>query len=120
MNLPIIIRAFSMVDAKTTIIIELRRLHSKTINPKEWVSANTLLNLFSFHVGTIMMSPEEVYDAFRELIEEGKIREKDNMQYFQLTDYEKYVKEVEESWKRKKKSKEIKRSLIEKKYKFSD
>ena len=107
-----------MVDAKTTIIIELRRLHSKTVNPKEWVSATTLLNLFSFHGITRMITPEEIYNAFRELIEEGKIRDKDNMQYFQLTDYKKYINEVEEQWK-KKKSK-IKHSLVRKTYKFSD
>ncbi|MFX1520908.1 MAG: hypothetical protein ACFFCD_13405 [Promethearchaeota archaeon] len=106
-----------MVDAKTKIIVELKRRHAAAVNPREWVSANELLNIFSFDIITRMKTPEEIHETFRELIEEGRIREKDNMQYFQLSDYEEYMKEIETQWRKKSK---IKRSLVKKKYKFSD
>lgn len=106
-----------MVDSKTKIIIELKRRHGAAVNPREWVHVNELLNLFSFDVITRMKSPEEIHEAFTELIEEGKVREKDNMQYFQLADYEDYMKEIEKHWKKKSK---IKRSIVKKEYKFEE
>jgi hypothetical protein len=106
-----------MVGSKTKIIIELKRRHAASVNPREWVSANELLNIFSFDVITRMKTPEEIHEAFQELIEEGMIREKDNMQYFQLANYEEFMKDVEKQWKRKS---TIKRSLVRKKYKFAE
>jgi hypothetical protein len=106
-----------MVGSKTKIIIELKRRHAASVNPREWVSANELLNIFSFDVITRMKTPEEIHEAFQELIDEGKIREKDNMQYFQLTNYEEFMKGIENQWSKKSK---IKRSLVKKKYKFED
>jgi hypothetical protein len=106
-----------MVGSKTKIIIELKRRHGASVNPREWVSANELLNIFSFDVITRMKTPEEIHEAFQELIDEGKIREKDNMQYFQLANYKDFMKEIENQWKKKSK---IKRSLVRKRYKFED
>lgn len=100
-----------MVGSKTKIIIELKRRHAAVVNPREWVSANELLNIFSFDVITRMKTPEEIHEAFQELIEEGKIREKDNMQYFQLSNYEEFIEEVEKQWRKKSK---IKRSVVKK------
>ena len=104
-------RAFSMVDTKTKIIMELKRCHSSIVKPKEWISVNTIMNLFSFDIITRMKSLEEIHEAFKELLEEGKIREKDNMQYFQLSDYKEFIEGIEKHWRKKSK---IKRSAVRK------
>jgi hypothetical protein len=100
-----------MVGSKTKIIIELKRRHASPVNPREWISVNELLNIFSFDIITRMKSPEEVHEAVKELIEEGIIREKDDMQYFQLSNYKEFIEEIEKQWRKKSK---IKRSVVKK------
>jgi len=100
-----------MVDTKTKIVMELKRCHASIVKPKEWVSINTMMNLFSFDIITRMKSPEEIHEAFKELIEEGKIREKDNMQYLQLSNFKEFIEEIEKRWRKRSK---IKRSLVKK------
>ena len=100
-----------MVGSKTKIIIELKRRHASAVNPREWVHINEVLNIFSFDVITRMKSPEEIHEAVTELLEEGIIREKDDMQYFQLSNYKVFIEEIEKQWRKKSK---IKRSVVKK------
>jgi len=100
-----------MVGTKTKIIMELKRCHASLVKPREWISANTIMNLFSFDIVTRMKTLEEIHEAFKKLIEEGKIREKDNMQYFQLSNCKELMEEIEKRWRKRSK---IKRSLVKK------
>lgn len=101
------------MNIKEKILQELKRRHLALVNPREWVSINEISYLFSFYVITRMIEPEDVIEALKELIEDEIIVEKDNMQYFQLANYEAFIKEVENLWKQKSK---IKRSVVQKEY----
>lgn len=101
------------MNIKEKILQEMKRRHLALVNPREWVSIHEISYLFSFYVITRMVESEDIIDALRELIEDEIIVEKDNMQYFQLANYETFVKEVENQWKRKAK---IKRSIVKKEY----